>query len=79
MNGNLTVNGNGHQNYNVTSKNNDTNINGHASANSSNSTEKSINKFGQKSKPQLLKMATNGNGTSFEEQTENSFVDVTRR
>ena len=79
MNGNLTVNGNGHQNYNVTSKNNDTNINVHASVNSSNSTEKSINKFGQKSIPQHLKMATNGNGTSFEDQTENSFVDITRR
>ena len=79
MNGNLTVNRNGHQNYNVTSKNNDTNINGHASVNSSNSTEKSINTFGQKSIPQHLKMATNGNGTSFEDQTENSFVDITRR
>ena len=79
MNGNLTVNGNGHQNYNVTSKNNDTNINGHASVNSSNSTEQSLNKFGQKSTPHHLKMATNGNATSSEEETENSFIDVTRR
>ena len=79
MNGNLAVNRNGHQNYNVTSKNNDTNINGHVSVNNSNSIEQSINKFGQKSIPQHLKMATNGNGTSFEDQTENSFVDITRR
>ena len=80
MNGNLAVNGNGHQNYNISSLNNDTSVNGHASVSYNlNNTEKSPNNFVQKSVPQHTKMACNGNSTSSEEQTESSFVDVTRR
>ena len=79
MNGNSVINGNGHQEYNSTSVNNDISVNGKSLSDNKNNTGQFQNKLPPKSASQHMKMATNGNASFTDEHDEDSFVDVTRR
>ena len=79
MNGNSGINGNGHQEYNTGSLNNDVSLNGKLPLGNSHSSEHNTNTLSPKKSSDVNKMASNGNSTQPDEQDECNFVDVTRR